>query len=123
MDSNCLAYIQQISPLYWETTPASVKKLVGEIAVGIGQLEKKVVELEATQQHLLEQINRTSKNSSVPPSSDPPNTPKQQPKRKVVKSEEGNRYIKVIIAPCIPQSSVSVLQTTIQKPAPVVERN
>ena len=82
MDENCPAYTQQISAQDWERTPASVKKLVEEMAQHIGQLEKKLAELEAQQQQILEKINRTSKNSSVPPSSDPPSAPKSQLQRK-----------------------------------------
>jgi len=89
MDENCPAYTQQISAQDWERTPASVKKLVEEMAQHIGQLEKKLAELEAQQQQLLEKINRTSKNSSVPPSSDPPSAPKSQRKRKSGKKRGG----------------------------------
>ena len=38
--------------------------------------------LEQIQQELEEKVNRTSKNSSSPPSGDPLNTPKQEKKRK-----------------------------------------
>ena len=89
MDENCPAYTQQISAQDWERTPASVKKLVEEMAQHIGQLEKKLAELEAQQQQLLEKINRTSKNSSVPPSSDPPSAPKSQLQRKSGKKRGG----------------------------------
>jgi hypothetical protein len=47
MDEHCPAYTYQISAEDWEATPASVKKLVEEMAQRIGQLEKKLVELEA----------------------------------------------------------------------------
>ncbi len=89
MDENCPAYIQQISPEDWERTPPSVKKLVEQKAPGIGQLEKKLYELQAEQQQLIEKNDRTSKNSSVPPSSDPPNAPKSQRKRKSGKKRGG----------------------------------
>jgi len=51
-------------------TPASVKRLVEEIAkrARAGQLR----ELQAEHQLLQEQVNRTSANSSQPPSQDPP---------------------------------------------------
>lgn len=88
-NENCPAYMQQISGQDWERTPTSVKKLVEEMAQHIGQLEKKLAELEAQQQQLLEKINRTSKNSSVPPSLDPPSTPKSQRKRKSGKKRGG----------------------------------
>jgi transposase len=46
------------------------------------ELEKKLTDLEAKQQELLEKINRTSKNSSSPPSSDPLNAEKKKEKKK-----------------------------------------
>lgn len=80
MDENCLAYGIEISEEDWEKTPASVKKLVEQMGQRIKQSEKKLVELEAQQQQLLEKINRTSKNSSTPPSSDPPSAEKRPEK-------------------------------------------
>jgi len=47
----------------WEKTPASVKRLVEKQA-------QVIKELEAQQEELLEKLNRTSKNSSSPPSKD-----------------------------------------------------
>ena len=94
------------------------------MAVSIGQLEKKVVELEATQHssvrtnqsHIKEFISSSIRTIRPTPQN-------SNQKEKVVKSESGNWDMKVIITPCIPQSSVLVLQTTIQKPVAVVERN
>jgi len=71
MEQQCLAYLQQIPPEDWEKTPASVKKLVEEMVQGVEKLEKQVSELQAVQQQVLEKVNRTSKNSSSPPSLDP----------------------------------------------------
>ena len=89
MESNCPAYTHQISPEDWEKTPASVKKLVEEMAVRQGQLEKNLVDQQAKLEQLLEKINRTSKNSSYAPSSDPPSAPKQEQKRKSGKKRGG----------------------------------
>lgn len=64
--------IEQIPPEDWAQTPASVKKLVELMAQRIELLEQQAVELLFCQQQLLEKVNKTSKNSSSPPSSDPP---------------------------------------------------
>jgi len=62
--------IEAISQEDWEHTPASVK-LVEEIAKRARQQEQ-LRELQAEHQLLQEQVNRTSANSSQPPSQDPP---------------------------------------------------
>ena len=67
MEKQRRAYLENIAPQDWEKTPASVKKLVEEMAQGVEKLEKQVSELQAVQQQLLEKANRTSKNSSSPP--------------------------------------------------------
>jgi hypothetical protein len=82
MNENCLAYGIEISGSDWEETPASVKQLVEKMRQHIKELEQRLADLEAQQQELLEKINRTSKNSSSPPSSDPLNAPKKQKKKK-----------------------------------------
>jgi len=64
--------IEAISQEDWERTPASVKRLVEEIAKRARQLEEQLRELQAEHQLLQEQVNRTSANSSQPPSQDPP---------------------------------------------------
>lgn len=64
--------IEQILPDDWEKTPASVKKLVESMAQRIESLEQQALELLSGQQQLLEKVNKTSKNSSSPPSRDPP---------------------------------------------------
>jgi predicted RNA-binding Zn-ribbon protein involved in translation (DUF1610 family) len=82
MDENCLAYGIEISDSDWEKTPASVKQLVEKMEQYIKESDKRFADLEAKYQELLEKINRTSKNSSSPPSSDPLNTEKQKQKNK-----------------------------------------
>ena len=75
-------YLEQIPPDDWETTPASVKKLVEVLAQSIEKLEQQVTELQTLEQQLQEKVNRSSKNSSSPPSSDPPGFgQKSQPKK------------------------------------------
>ncbi|MHC5777974.1 hypothetical protein [Nostoc sp.] len=67
MEENCLAYGIEISDLDWDKTPASVKQLVEKMGQHIKQSEKRLAELEAKQQELLEKINCTSKNSLLSP--------------------------------------------------------
>ena len=89
-------YLQQIPLEDWEKTPASVKKLVEEMGQSIGKLEQQVAELVAVQEQLLEKVNRTSKNSSSPPSSDPEGfgkkitSPKSNKKRGGQPGHKGN---------------------------------
>jgi transposase len=73
---------EQIPPDEWERTPASVKKLVEEMVQRIKNLEKQLTDVSAVQQQLLEKANRTSKNSSSPPSLDPPGFEKKPQKNK-----------------------------------------
>ncbi|MBG1266542.1 DUF6444 domain-containing protein, partial [Nostoc sp. WHI] len=82
MDENCLAYGIEISDSDWEKTPASIKQLVEKMGQHIKQSEKRLAELEVKYQELLEKINCTSKNSSIPPSSDPPHAEKKPEKNK-----------------------------------------
>ena len=89
MEENCLAYGIEILESDWEKTPASVKKLLEQMGQHIKQSEKELAELKAQQQELLEKINRTSKNSSAPPSLDPPNAEKRPEKKKTGKKRGG----------------------------------
>ncbi|BAZ03191.1 transposase IS66 (plasmid) [Tolypothrix tenuis PCC 7101] len=89
MDENCLAYGIEISDSDWEKTPASVKQLVEKMEQYIKESDKRFADLEAKYQELLEKINRTSKNSSSAPSSDPLNTEKQKQKNKSDKKRGG----------------------------------
>ena len=72
MEQKAATIIEQIPPEDWEKTPASVKKMVELMAQRINTLEKQAIELAQAQQQLVEKVNKTSKNSSLPPSSDPP---------------------------------------------------
>lgn len=67
--------IEQISQADWERTLASVKTVVETLVermhqweTQVQQLQSKVKQLEAENQLLREQVNRTSINSSQPPS-------------------------------------------------------
>ena len=62
--------LQKISIEYWNLTPIGVKKLVVQLSQKIEQLEQQLTELEKSNQELTEKVNRNSKNSNSPPSSD-----------------------------------------------------
>ncbi|NEO00468.1 MAG: hypothetical protein F6K50_34985 [Moorea sp. SIO3I7] len=81
MKENCFAYFQQIATQDWDRTPTSVKKLVEQMGQRIEQLEQETAQLRITMQQHEEKINRTSKNSSSPPSQDPPNIPRAAAKK------------------------------------------
>lgn len=83
------SYLEQISRQDWERTPASVKELVMEMALRIESLEKQLAEVLTVQQQLLEKANRTSKNSSSPPSQDLPGFGKKPGKKKSSKKRGG----------------------------------
>jgi hypothetical protein len=89
MDENCLAYGIEISDSDWEKTPANVKELVEKMGQHIKKSEEKLAEQEVKHQELLEKINRTSKNSSSAPSSDPLHAEKHQEKNKSGKKRGG----------------------------------
>lgn len=89
MDKNCLTYGIEISDSDWEKTPANVKELVEKMGQHIKKSDELLAEQEAKHQELLEKINRTSKNSSSPPSSDPLHAKKHQEKKKSGKKRGG----------------------------------
>jgi transposase len=89
MDENCLTYGIEISDSDWEKTPANVKELVEKMGQHIKKSEELLAEQEAKHQELLEKINRTSKNSSSPPSLDPLHAEKHQEKKKSGKKRGG----------------------------------
>jgi len=72
MEQKLASIIEQIPPDDWEKTPASVKKMVESMAQRIDTLEQQAHSLLEAQPQLVEKVNQTSKNSSSPPSSDPP---------------------------------------------------
>lgn len=89
MDKHCPAFAVQITPDDWERTPSSVKQRVEEMQERLWQLEKQLAELQAEQQMLTEKSNRTSRNCSLAPASDPPSVPKRQRTRKSSKKRGG----------------------------------
>ena len=99
MEKQRRAYLQQIPPEDWEKTPDSVKKLVLEMAVGMEKLEQQQAELLAVQQQLSEKVNRTSKNSSSPPSQDPPGFSKKPGKQKSSKKRGVTRNLDKVDKP------------------------
>ena len=64
--------VEQIPLEDWKKTPASVQKLVEGMGQQIESLEKQLAQVLIVQQQLEEKANGTSKNSSSPPSADPP---------------------------------------------------
>lgn len=89
MEQKLVNYVEQLPPEDWGKTPLSVKKLVEEMAQQIEQQEKKLTEVLTVQEQLLEKVNQTSKNSSLPPSSDPPGIEKKHPIKKSGKKRGG----------------------------------
>jgi transposase len=89
MEVDLVNHLEQISPEDWGKTPTSVKKLVEEMAQQIEEQEKKLTEVLTVQEQLLEKINQTSKNSSLPPSSDSPGVEKKQTVKKSSKKRGG----------------------------------
>jgi transposase len=89
MELDRVNHLEQIPLEDWGKTPTSVKKLVEEMAQQIEQQSKKLREVLTVQEQLLEKINRTSVNSSSPPSSDPPGFGKKPVKQKSSKKRGG----------------------------------
>ncbi len=92
----------EVSAADWEATPASVQRLVAQLMLTVQQLRSEVAELRrendalrkendalrthnalltARVAHLEEKLRTNSRNSSKPPSSDPPSTPPTPPSR------------------------------------------
>jgi transposase len=89
MEERLVNYVEQIPPEDWGKTPISVKKLVEEMAQQIKEQEKKLTEVLTVQEQLLEKVNQTSKNSSLPPSRDLPGVVKKQTSKKSGKKRGG----------------------------------
>lgn len=80
---------QELPDADWERTPASVKRLVESQAerlkqqeLELAQLKQQLGEVQGKIAILTEQKKQNSSNSSTPPSTDLPNAPKRQQKRK-----------------------------------------
>ncbi len=70
-----------ISASDWEATPSAVQSVIISMHAQIIAMHAQIVRLEARVRDLEERLNRNSHNSSKPPSSDPPGTPRT-PSRK-----------------------------------------
>jgi len=80
---------QQISDEDWERTPARVKQSMLELVQRLAKIEHELAELQAENQLLREQVNRTSNNSSQAPSSDASKAFKPRRKEKSGKKRGG----------------------------------
>src|SRR5688500_13693261 len=60
------------SQALWDQTPAAVQDYIEALEARVAALEGSVQRLEAAVQHLTEHVQQNSRNSSRPPSSDPP---------------------------------------------------
>jgi len=80
------------SQAVWERTPAEVRAYIEALEgrqAAMGALEARVATLEALVQALQDQLNQTSRNSSRPPSSDPPQL--HRPRRPASKRRRGGQ--------------------------------
>ena len=68
------------TPEDWALTPASVLQVVRQVLERVAALEAEVSRLRAENERLREQTQRSSHNSSHPPSSDAPRVPPRQPR-------------------------------------------
>ena len=64
----------------WAATPPSVRALVRALLATIEAQQKRIAELEARVAELEERLCQTSRNSSKPPSSDPPSAKPRPPR-------------------------------------------
>lgn len=67
-----------LPPDEWEAVPAFARLLILHLLQENRQLRARVKELEAQVQHLQERLGLNSRNSSKPPSTDPPGTPRKK---------------------------------------------
>lgn len=96
----------------WAKTPASVRALVVELSERIARLEARVAEQDREIARLREQLGKNSRNSSKPPSSDPPGVPPLLPKPPKSKGKRGGqkghpkhsreRLAADRVVPCVP---------------------
>ena len=64
--------MRPFSQALWDQTPVAVQDYIEALEARVAALEGSVQRLEAAVQHLTEQMQQNSRNSSRPPSSDPP---------------------------------------------------
>jgi transposase len=65
----------------WDHTPPMAQELIWRQAAELAQLRADVAQLKATVEELARQLGRTSRNSSQPPSADPPQAVSKRPRR------------------------------------------
>jgi transposase len=71
-----------LPPEIWEHTPPAAQELMVAQAAALAQLRAEVAQLKATVEELAQRLGRNSRNSSQPPSADPPQTtirPRREP--------------------------------------------
>jgi transposase len=78
-----------ISTQDWDATPHSVKTLVYTLLATVDELQKTVSQLQTRVNQLEEQVGQNSRNSSKPPSSDPPDVKKPPLKEKSERKQGG----------------------------------
>lgn len=81
--------LPEVSDADWARTPASVQRLVAELVQRIRRLEAHVAEQDREIARLRERLRMNSRNSSKPPSSDPPGASK--PPSKPSKNKRGGQ--------------------------------
>lgn len=101
MEEKRPSYLEQITSVDWEKTPASVQKLVEGMGQQIESLEKQLAEVLTVQEQLLEKANRTSKNSSSPQACRPSRIREEAGKKQsFTKNGEGKQVMMVIVVTC-----------------------
>jgi transposase len=71
-----------LPPEIWEHTPPAAQEMIVAQAAALAQLRAEVAQLKATVEELAQRLGRNSRNSSQPPSADPPQTmtrPRREP--------------------------------------------
>src|ERR671925_1186198 len=61
-----------LPPELWEHTPPAAQEMILAQAAALAQLRAEVAQLKATVEELAQRLGRHSRNSSQPPSADPP---------------------------------------------------
>jgi transposase len=64
-----------LPPEIWEHTPPSAQEMILAQAARLAELRAEVAQLQTTVEGLIQRLGRHSRNSSQPPSADPPQTP------------------------------------------------
>jgi transposase len=70
-----------LPPEIWEHTPPAAQEMIVAQAAALAQLRAEVAQLKATVEALAQRLGRNSRNSSQPPSADPPQTTRPRRQR------------------------------------------